>query len=248
MIRFLIAGLFLILFLIIAIPTFLAIWLIGFISRSARDILSLSFAKFAFTCIQLISGVKLTVIGEENIPDEAVLYVGNHRSIFDIILTYSRVKRLTGYVAKKSLGDIPVFSNVMGFLYCLFLDRNDTKQGLKTILQAIDYINQGISIFIFPEGSRNKGEEGTVLPFKDGAFKVSTKTNCAIIPVSFNNTADVFESHFPILKPRKVVIEYGTPIYPNDLPPEVKKKIGPYVHNIIEETISKNQELIENDS
>ena len=44
-----------------------------------------------------------TVIGEENIPDEAVLFDGNHRSYFDILLTYSRCRRLTGYIAKKEM-------------------------------------------------------------------------------------------------------------------------------------------------
>ncbi len=71
---------------------------------------------------------------------------------------------------------------------------------LKTILQAIDYVKHGISICIFPEGTRNKGEELSLLPFHNGSFKIAEKTGCPIIPMSLNNTCDIFEGHFPFIK------------------------------------------------
>ena len=57
-------------------------------------------------------------------------------------------------------------------LDCLFLDRSTPKEGQKTILTAIDYIKQGISICILPEGTRNPGEELSMLPFHSGSFKI----------------------------------------------------------------------------
>ena len=57
------------------------------------------------------------MIGLENVPDEPVLFIGNHRSYFDILLTYSRCKRLTGYVAKKEMEKIPLLSTWMKYLY-----------------------------------------------------------------------------------------------------------------------------------
>ena len=60
--------------------------------------------QWAFRVILFICGTKVTVIGEENVPkDQAVLYIGNHRSYFDIIITYARCPRLTGYIAKKDM-------------------------------------------------------------------------------------------------------------------------------------------------
>ena len=117
-------------------------------------------------------------------------------------------------------------------------------QGLKTILQAIDYVKNGISICVFPEGTRNSGEELSMLPFKDGAFKIATKTGCAIIPISMNNTADIWEAHMPKIRKTHVVIEYGKPIYPDQLDKDTKRHIGDYVENIIRETIHKNAELV----
>ena len=197
MIRFLCVAIFLILYLILSIPVFLIEWIIGKFNREARDLSSLRIVQWGFKVILKMTGVKVTVIGEENVPDEPVLFIGNHRSFFDILLTYSRCRRLTGYVAKKEMENIPLLSTWMRYLYCLFLDRDNIKEGLKTILQAIDYVKKGISICIFPEGTRNKGEELSMLPFHDGSFKIAEKTGCAIVPISMNNTAEIFENHFP---------------------------------------------------
>ena len=242
--RFICIVIFLIVYLILSIPVFFAEWLIGKFNPYTRDISSLRIVQWGFKVILKITGVRATVIGEENVPDEAVLFIGNHRSYFDILLTYSRCRRLTGYIAKKEMEHYPSLSTWMRRLYCLFLDRKDPKQGLKTILQAIDYIKKGISICVFPEGTRNTGEELTMLPFKDGAFKIATKTGCAIVPISMNNTAEIFESHFPKIKKTHVVIEYGKPIYPDQLDKDTKRHIGEHVEKIIQETIRKNADLV----
>lgn len=244
MFRFICVVIFLVSFLILSIPIFFVEWIIGKFNREKRDYSSLRIVQWAFKVILKFTSVETTVIGDEYIPDEPVLFIGNHRSFFDILLTYSRCRRLTGYVAKKEMEHIPLLSTWMRYLYCLFLDRENPKEGLKTILQAIDYVKNGISICIFPEGTRNKGEELSMLPFKDGAFKIATKTNCAIIPVSMNNTCAIFEQQFPRIKKVHVVIEYGKPIYPNDLEKEDKKHIGSYVQNIIQETIHRNADLV----
>ena len=107
MIRLICIVVFLILYLILSIPVFLVEWLIGKFNPQARDISSLRIVQWGFKVILKMTGVKVTVIGEENIPDEPVLYVGNHRSFFDILLTYSRCKRLTGYIAKKEMEKVP---------------------------------------------------------------------------------------------------------------------------------------------
>ena len=78
-----------------------------------------------------------------------------------------------------------------------------------------------------------------MLPFKDGAFKISTKTGCPIVPISLNNTAEIFEKHMPRIKKTHVVIEYGKPIYPDQLDKDTKRHIGDYIENIIRETIHK---------
>ncbi len=244
MIRFICVASFVILFLIFSIPLLIAEWIIGKFNMDLKNRSSLAIVKWAFRCCLKLAGVSVTVIGEENVPtDTAVLYVGNHRSYFDILLTYIRVPRPTGYIAKVEMLKYPLLVNWMKNLHCLFLDRKDIKQGLKTILTGIEKVKSGISICIFPEGTRNKVND-TFLPFHEGSFKIAEKSGCPIIPMSIVNSAATFEDHLPRMKKAHVVIEYGAPIYIKDMPKEERKKIGVHVQNIVEETYFKNKDLV----
>lgn len=246
MIRFLLIVITVVGYLILSIPILLVEWIIGKFSPMTKDVSSLRIIQGVFRFILRIAGTKVTVIGEENVPaDTPVLYIGNHRSYFDILLTYVRCPRRTGYVAKKEMAKYPLLSNWMRYLHCLFLDREDIKQGLKTILTAIDKMKSGISICIFPAGTRNKNDDETeLLPFHEGSFKIATKSGCPIVPIAMNNTAEIFEAHFPRVKPCHVVIEYCKPIYVKELSREDRKALGAYTQNIIRKTIEKNKALL----
>lgn len=244
MIRFICIVVFLILFLTLSLPILGLEWLLAKIDKEKSDYRSLRIVQKGFRFILKITGVELTVIGEENVPDEPVLFIGNHRSFFDILITYSRCKRLTGYVAKKEMDKYPSLRTWMRRLHCLFLDRENPKEGLKTVLQGIEYLKNGISVCIFPEGTRNTGKELSLLSFKDGALKMADKTGCAIVPMSMNNTAEIFENHFPKIKKTHVILEYGEPIYPADLEKDVRKHLGAYCQEIIQETINRNAKLV----
>ena len=247
MIRFIIVCICVIGYLILSIPILLAEWVVGKFNRRAKDISSLRIIQTVFKFILKVTGADITIIGHENVPkDQAVLYIGNHRSFFDILLTYVLCPDLTGYVAKKEMEPIPLLSTWMRYLHCLFLDRKDIKEVMKTILTAIEKVKSGISICIFPEGTRNKGtDELELLPFHDGSFKIATKSGCPIIPMAISNSAEIFENHFPKIKPCKVVVEYGKPIYPEKLSREDKKRLGAYTQGIILEMLKKNREMVE---
>lgn len=236
MIRFILALTWLAIFLFLSIPLMIIEWIIGKFNKSFHDRSSLAIVQWAFRIVLFFAGTKIIVKGEENVPkDTAVLYVGNHRSYFDIILTYVRVPRPTGYVSKKEMHYIPLLGIWMRHLHCLFLDRKDIKQGLKIILTAIEKAKSGISICIFPEGTRNKGEAKELLPFHEGSFKVAEKSGVPIVPMTLVNTAAIFENQFPRIKKTTVIIEYGKPIYMNELEKEERKHIGAHVRNIISE-------------
>lgn len=244
MIRLILVVLFLILFFLCSIPLLLAEWLIGKISPEFKNRSSLAIVNLAFKIILFLAGTKVTVLGEENVPkDTPVLYVANHRSYFDVPLTYIRVPRPTGYISKKEMERYPLLRNWMRNLHCLFLDRKDIKQGLKTILAGIEEIKSGFSMFIFPEGTRNKVND-TFLPFHGGSFKLAEKSGCPIIPVALNNTASILEDHFPVIRKTHVIIEYGKPVYPNELDKETKKNLAVYVSDQIQSMYFKNKALL----
>jgi len=241
--RLLLNALFLIIFFTISIPLFLIEFIIGKFNRRAMHASSQKIVVAALKVILFLSGTKLTTIGVENVPkDEAVLYVANHRSIFDIVVSYVTLPNLTSFISKIETKKIPFLRTWMGFLQCIFIDRDNIRQGLTVVLKAIEQVKDGYSIFISPEGTRNHGTE--LLPFKAGSFKIAEKAGCAIIPVSINNTDAVFENQFPWIRKASVVIEYGKPIYPNDLDREQLKTINTHVQGIIKDTLAKNASLI----
>lgn len=243
MLRLIVIALMLFLYLLLGIPVLLVEWVIGKYNKKAKDYSCLRMVQTAFKLMLKVAGVRLTVIGEEHVPkDQAVLYIGNHRSYFDILLTYSRCPRLTGYVAKVEMLRYWLLRDWMKALYCLFLDREDMKAGLKTILQGIEYIKNGISICIFPEGTRNRQEE--MLPFKEGSLKMAEKTGCPIIPMAITNSAEIFENHLPFVRPCHVILEYGTPILPKELSKEDRKFLGAYTQKKSQEMLDKNKDLL----
>lgn len=241
MIRLIFVLIFLILFLITGIPVLGVEWLIAKKYPYAADISQLRIVQWAFKVILFLSGTRLTVIGEENVPkDEAVLYVGNHRSYFDIVITYARCPGLTGYIAKDGIKKVPLLSCWMERLHCQFLNRDDKRAGLTMVLTCIDQVKKGISFCIFPEGTRNRNEEETdMLPFKEGSLKIAEKTGCAIVPMAIMGTADILEKHFPFIKSKKVTLVYGKPIYPKELEKEERKRLGNYTRNVIREMMDQ---------
>lgn len=226
-------------FLILALPVMGIEWIVAKFNKKAADISQLRMVQWGFRCVMFLSGTKIVVRGAENVPkDEAVLYVGNHKGFFDIVTTYSLCPGLTGYISKDNVKKVPILGMVMTRLYCLFLDRKDLKQGLKIILTAIEYVKDGISICIFPEGTRNKESDPTgVLPFHDGSFKIAQKTGCKIVPMAISGSDKVLENHFPWIHKSVVTITYGQPFAVADLDKDQQKKIGAYCQKIVSDML-----------
>lgn len=242
MIRLILCGIFLLLFFIVSLPIFLVEFIIGKFNRHARDISVLRIVQWAFKVILFISGTRTEIVGFENIPkDEPVLFAGNHRSYFDVVIAYSLMPNLTGFVAKKEIGKVPIISTWMRLLYCLFLDRDDIKEGLKTILLGIDYVKSGISVVIFPEGTRAKEGEpmGT---FKEGSLKIAEKSGCKIIPVVQNNTAQCMENNHGRIRSAHTTIEFCKPIDLKELSKEERKFAGAYIRQIIDDRYEINRQ------
>ena len=244
MIRTILVFTLVVIFLIISLPLLLILWIVGKIKPYAKDRASLSIVQFMFKQILLITGTKVTLKGTENLPkDRSVLYIGNHKSFFDIIINYAYMPGLTGFVSKMEMNKVPSLRIWMRFVKCLFMDRDDIKQSLKIILKAIDYIKAGISIFIFPEGTRTKADD-EFLPFKAGSFKIATKSGCDIIPVAINNSSAVFENQFPKMKKAHVIVEYGAPIVVKEMDKEQLKVLPELVQSKVQEMYDANKELV----
>ena len=240
MIKFLLVCFILIFYLIITLPLVLIEIIIGLFKPEWKDKSTRFLVRIMFRLFIFITGSKVETKGMEKLPkDEAVLFVGNHRSFFDILVTYSYLDRPLGFVAKDSLNKALILRVWMRFIHCLFLNRDDLKQGMKTILAGAEQIKNGISVFIFPEGTRGH-IEGQLAEFKEGSLKMAQKAKCKIVPVALTNTAAIWEDHFPKMKAANVIMEIGDPIDLDTLEKEDKKYIGAYTQKKIQAILDKN--------
>ena len=247
MIKFILVALSVVSFLIFSVPIVLWDQYVGKKNPEKCDWRSLRIVQFMFRLILRISGVHITVKGFENIPeDRAVLYVGNHRSYFDILVGYATVPGLTGFVAKKEMDRWPLLRTWMRKVHCLFLDRQNMKEGLKTILEGIEQVKNGISVWIFPEGTRNRNEDiMDKLSFKEGSLKIAEKSGCPVVPVAITGTAEIFEKQTPRVRSSNVTIEFGKPFIIKELEPEQKKFAGAYTQEQIKLLLQKEKDIRE---
>lgn len=251
--RIILVGIILVLYFIITLPFFLIFLLIRCFNKKLSTKLSIYFVKYGFKLILLSTGTKNKVIGLENIPkDEPVLFTSNHRSFFDIVMSYAVIpaSHNTVFISKKEVKKVPFLSWWMILVNSLFMDRDDTRQSLEVIIQAINVIKKDkFSVFICPEGTRNKEESYfDMLPFKEGSFKIATKSGCAIIPVAISNSSAIFEDHMPWIKPVRTAIHFGKPIYAKDYSREELAHIGANVQKIVQSMLEEDRQYIENKS
>jgi len=209
-----------------------------------RDALVLSIVGGKLRQILKICKVELSVDGLDRIPEkEAVLFIGNHRSYFDIVVAYSILPRPTGFISKKEIAKIPNIELWMRELHCLFLDRENLKQNLQVIIEAIKQVKAGISMWIYPEGTRTRGESELDLgEFKAGSFKIAEKSGCKIVPVAMINTRRIMEEDFPRLHSAKVYVQFGKPIDLSELSEEDRKNIAEYTRERIREMLAELKE------
>lgn len=197
----------------------------------------------AFKFILFISGVNMTVKGDENIlHDSSALYVYNHRGYFDALCCYATAPVPTAFIAKKEVRKAHMISWWMKCMNCLFLDRKNAKSGMKIMQNGIKLLKTGTSIYIAPEGTRTSGI--ALREFSDASFRLAEMAKCPIVPVAINNTDEVFENHFPWVRSAHVIIEYCEPIYLDGMERSERRNIAPKVHDIIAERLKENAKEI----
>ena len=157
-----------------------------------------------------ISGADVTVTGTENVPsDEPVLYVSNHQGNMDIPLLYSTAPQTMAFVAKKEMEKIPLLGYWMKERGCVFIDRENARNSLKAINEAIQNLKLGHSMAVFPEGTRSKSSQ--VGDFKAGSLRIAIKSGVKVIPVSIKDSYKLIEKKGKNT-PAKVSVHYSEPI------------------------------------
>ena len=150
--------------------------------------------------------------GWTNIPkDTACVFVGDHRSYYDIPLLLAGLDRPHGILAKEEPGKIPLLNRWMKLLGCVFVQRDDVRASVRALNDATAIVESGRSFVIFPEGTRYKGEEGGAGEFKQGAFRIAVKTGAPVVPVAITGARALFENNGNLCHPGTVRIKVLAP-------------------------------------
>ncbi len=139
----------------------------------------------------------------------AYVVVANHQSFLDIFVLCN-IPHEMKWVAKKELFKIPMFGWGLRLAGDICLDRGDTASALKVMDQARRYLKNGMSVMIFPEGTRS--EDGTLLSFKPGAFKLAVETGVPVLPIAVSGSANGMPKGGPWVRPTKVSVKILEPI------------------------------------
>ena len=139
--------------------------------------------------------IKLDISGLELLPkDTPILYVGNHRSNFDPILAWYVLKdRPLGFVSKEGNFHIPIMGRLIRRCSCLSIDRSDPRKAIGSIYQAADILKSGISMGVYPEGTRSK--DGTLLPFHTGVFKIAKRAGAPIAVIALDGSEKIHKNY-----------------------------------------------------
>ena len=164
--------------------------------------------------------------------EDGIVVVANHSSNLDIPVIVTALSIPVGFVAKKEIENWPFYSMWMKMSKCIFLDRSNPREGIKSIRKAVDIVKQGYPTVIFPEGERTlTGEIGN---FKKGSFKLATETNGIILPLTIDGTFFVQNRKSILMKPnKKVRLTVGKPIDLRKMNQENSKNISEIVREMV---------------
>ncbi|OEF97756.1 lysophospholipid acyltransferase family protein [Desulfuribacillus alkaliarsenatis] len=169
------------------------------------------------------TGSTIHVQGKDNIPDGPCLIISNHQSNFDIPILAGYLDKPLGFIAKKELGKVPIMSTWMKRVKCVFIDRQNPRQAIKALGEATNFLKEGHTLVIFPEGTRSKSAK--MGEFKKGSLRIAEKSGVPIVPVTISGSYKIYEGNGSRVRPAEVNVIVGEPIYINQLTDEEKDQL-----------------------
>lgn len=169
---------------------------------------------------------------------EGVIFVCNHQSNLDIPAIVTALHMDVGFVAKHEMKRWPFFGTWMKKSNCVFLNRENPREGIKDIKKAVELIKEGYPTVIFPEGERSL--TGKILNFKKGSFKLATETNGIIVPLTLKGTYDIQpRGTLKMARGKKVTLVVDEPIFVKNLSKDEEKVLATTVRDKIVENFEK---------
>lgn len=186
------------------------------------------------------SRVKVCVKNISNIdPAGSYIYMSNHQSNFDIPVLLAHLPVQFRWLAKAELFRIPVFGLAMRRAGYISIDRSDRRSAIRSLRRAAKIIRGGVSVLIFPEGTRSR--DGNLRAFKKGGFVLAVDAGIPIVPIILHGTWPIMSKNRFVIRPGQVVLEIGKPIDTSAYTRQTKDELLERVRGVIHTSFEKGK-------
>lgn len=166
-----------------------------------------------FTCYIFLMRVKVT--GRENIDkNTSYVFVANHQGAYDIWSIYGFLNHNFKWLMKKELEKIAFIGWACKSAGQVFVDDSSIHGIKETISEAEDTLKHGMSLVIFPEGSRSW--DGNMIPFKRGAFMLAGEFKLPVVPITIDGSFKAMPRSTYNMTPSTIRLTIHKPIYPGE--------------------------------
>lgn len=167
--------------------------------------------RFWARTILRIAGIGINVKGLNKIdPTQPYVFMSNHQSTFDIMTCLAVLPGIARFLAKMELFRIPVFAQGMKAVGMIPIDRSNSKKARTSLDKAVQDIKNGVSVIIFPEGTRTR--DGNIQPFKKGGFILALQGQIPIVPMVLTGAMQVMQKKNLYLQKGSISIEFLDPV------------------------------------
>ena len=190
-----------------------------------------------------LTGNTCKVYGREKInPQQGYVFCCNHTSMADVLIVNAAIRQ--GYVpmGKIEAKKIPL----LGFVFkqiMIFVDRSNPESRRQSLQEIMAIAKQGISVFMFAEGTRNKTGQVPLLPFKSGAFRVAIETQMPLSPLVIINARNLLPGERPPARRVDMVAYFSDPIPTIGLTEDDVDMLRDKVFAIMEKMLLENDPL-----
>ena len=212
--------------------------IISFFSRTGNPVHIV--ARIWAKCILIVSGIKVNIKGFSNIdPAHSYIYMCNHQSNFDIPVLLGCLPVQFRWLAKAELFKIPIFGRAMRGAGYVAIDRFNRQSAFNSISEVSQKMKNGVSVMIFPEGTRSK--DGKIGSFKKGGFIMAVDSRVPIIPLVIRGTRSIMEKGNLRINPGDVSMQIGQPVETATYTRETKDDLIESVRGVICENFKRDE-------
>jgi 1-acyl-sn-glycerol-3-phosphate acyltransferase len=204
--------------------------ILSFFSRTGNSVHRV--ARLWGRGILLVSRVRVSVKGLSRInPTRSYIYMSNHQSNFDIPVLLAHLPVQFRWLAKAELFKIPIFSRAMRGAGYVRIDRFNRESAIESIKEAAAKMKDGVSVMLFPEGTRSR--DGSIQPFKKGGFVMAVDTGAPIVPIVLRGTWPIMAKSSWQINAGDVILQIENPIDTTGYTRETKDDLIETVRSVI---------------